>query len=409
MAYLIYRFLMPGLTFLAGIVGMFNPKLKLRKKGLKSQTVPHLHNCIWIHCASLGEFEQGKVLIDALRERFPDHKLVLTFFSASGYERKKNYPKVDHVLYLPYDTYPVMKQFVTTLDPQLVIFIKYEFWFNLLEVLNNRQIPFIFVSAVFRPTQYLFKRGFASLLKRILRARHIFVQNSSSMDLLLAQGYKKVTIAGDTRIDRVLELRDQEFKWPALENWIGGHTAVIAGSTWPKDELLIRQCILEFPDWKWVIAPHEVTPEHLSVLRQDLVDQAIFLSDLGMDQAISSEYNVLVIDRIGLLSLIYRYGTIAYIGGGHGAGIHNTLEPAVYGLPLIFGPKHENFQEAVNFCKLGTAQVVRSVGDLQQSLRYFDAAIRSDTIQATLREYFVERAGVSDKIISRIENIISGK
>lgn len=407
MAYFIYRYLMQLVAYLARRVGMVNTKLNLRNQGLRSQKIPKVERCIWIHCASLGEFEQGKVLIDALRLRYPSRKLVLTFFSSSGFEKRKNYNRVDHVFYLPYDTPKAMARFVNQLDPDLVIFVKYEFWFTLLDILASKAIPFVFVSASFRSSQYLFLPLYTSLLSRILHANHIFVQNKVSRELLIAKGYEAVTVAGDTRIDRVLELSKQDFEWPYLEQWIENCTIVMGGSTWPKDEVMLHEVIPHFVHWKWIIAPHEISRDHMNKLSGLWKDELIFLSETGMDQPLPQQKSILIIDKIGVLSLLYRFGDIAYIGGGHGAGIHNTLEPTVYGLPLIFGPNYTKFQEAIDFVTQGVARVVHDQTDLKKALTNFGNAEKRREVNAILTQYFERRSGATSKIMRTIENLIS--
>ena len=407
MVYFLYRYMMQVVALVAKNTGFLNSRLRDRNIGLKSQEIEAMNHCVWIHCASLGEFEQGKVLIDELRLRYPDKKLVLTFFSSSGFGKKRNYDRVDQVLYLPYDTPAAMGKFVSRLQPELVIFVKYEFWFTLLDVLASRDIPFVFVSASFRPDQYLFRPFFSGLLEKIGKAAHLFVQNYDSKKLLNSHRYNEVSVSGDTRIDRVLELSQQEFNWPALREWTYDGMSVITGSTWPKDEKLILESMPDFEQWKWVLAPHDVSQEHINTLREEVGERAVFLSDIGMEKTIPANRNILVIDRIGLLSRIYRYGNIAYIGGGFGAGIHNTLEPAVYGLPLIFGPRYEKFQEAVDFWNLGTARVIQTSDDLDAALRYFENPVRRDEVAASLTEYFKENAGATRKIMTTIEKLIT--
>ncbi len=408
MTYFIYRYVMQLVAFVAGKSGSLNDKLNRRNQGLRRQIIPDFRSSIWVHCASLGEFEQGKMLVDALRNQYPEKKLVLTFYSASGYEKIKDYEKVDSVLYLPYDVPVKMATLMDNLRPELVIFVKYEFWFTLLDGLIKREIPFVFVSSIFRQDQYFFKRGFKSLLDRILKANHIFVQNSTSRELLSEVGYNAVTVAGDTRIDRVIELRNQNFSWGSLETWKGDALCVIAGSTWPEDEKMLVNSFGSFPEWKWIIAPHEIAKDHLDKLRGLLGNQAVFLSDLGnLEDLIPNEKNVLVIDRIGLLSVLYRYGDIAYIGGGMGSGIHNTLEPAVYGLPLIFGPKYTKFQEAVDFYQLGVARVVNNENEMIAAFNYYGDPERRHDIGLILQDYFNEYSGATQKIISTIKNLIS--
>lgn len=408
MVYYLYRYLMLFVAKVAYQGGIFNTKLKSRNQGLRHQKIPTFKSSIWIHCASLGEFEQGKVLIDALRKRYPDRNMVLTFFSSSGYEKRKDYNMVDTVLYLPYDTPVKMKTFIDKINPELVVFIKYEFWFTLLDILHKKEVPFIFVSSVFRYEQYLFQPGFESLRNRILNAHHIFVQNEISRKVLDQYDHPAVTQVGDTRIDRVLELKQEDFIWSELLEWVHDSMCVVAGSTWPAGEKMISNCIAKMKNVKWIIAPHELGNVHLETLRIILGDDVVFLSDLeGMDSVIPKDKKVFVIDKIGILSFLYRYGDIAYIGGGFGAGIHNTLEPAVYGLPLMFGPKFKKFQEAVDFYELGVAHVVHNPEELVAGIDYFsDLAIRQ-SVKRKLEDYFNDHSGASDKIIKKIEKILS--
>lgn len=407
MMFSIYKGFAKLFSGLAGLVTRGQGKLSKRNCGLKNQTVPALGNSLWVHCASLGEFEQGKRVIDALRMRYPNKKLVLTFYSSSGYEKKKDYKLVDHVLYLPYDTPQAMVAFVAALNPELVVFIKYEFWFTLLDVLHKRDVPFVFVSSVFRSDQYLFRRVFRPLLNKILNARHIFVQNISSKTLLSKHGYQNVTVAGDTRVDRVIEVKESEFTWSALEQWRKESVCVIAGSTWSEDEKLLVQAMSVFPGWKWIIAPHEIDRPHIKELEVLLGEESVFLSSCGMDAEIPSEKSVLVIDQIGLLSVLYRYGDIAYVGGGLGAGIHNTLEPTVYGLPVVFGSNYQKFQEAVDFCNLKAARVVTTTSELVEALKYFEEKEHRIEIREILENYFRKHEGATDKILSSLEKIIA--
>lgn len=398
---------MKVVAFLATHAGFVGPKIQARNQGLAEQHVPHFDQCLWVHCASLGEFEQGKVLVDALRAQFPKKKIVLTFFSSSGYEKRKNYGMVDSVLYLPYDTPESMEELIGQINPQLVVFIKYEFWFTLLDSLSKRDIPFVFVSAVFRPSQYLFFPLFSSLKQRILKAEHIFVQNNESLDLLRSHGYDSVTVAGDTRIDRVLEIRKQTFEWAALDDWVRGHTVVIGGSTWPKDESFISLVISQYPGWKWILAPHDISPGHMDQIRTVFGDSLLFYTELEESRPMADDVHILIIDQIGLLSSLYRYGHIAYIGGGHGAGIHNTLEPAVYGLPLIFGPRYTKFQEAVDFTLNDTARVIRSKSELATALDHFSQPSVQDKVARLHRAYFDHRSGAVDQIMNTITEIIA--
>lgn len=414
-----YRFWMRILARLAGPAGALNGKLARRNRGLKNQRVPSLRKTIWIHAASLGEFEQGKMVIDGLRQRYPDRTIVLTFFSPSGYEKRKDYPAADHVFYLPYDTPGAMKEFVEKLDPSLVVIIKYEFWFTLLGILRDRRIPYVFVSAVFREDQYFFKKGFAPFRALLQSASRIFVQNEASRQLLRKWDFKNVVLTGDTRLDRTIEIRKEAFSMEILEEWKAGRFCFIAGSTWPPDEKLLASVFRKYSNWKWIIAPHEVHRGHIEQLSSMFGEKAVTLSRAEAERSAGKTdllaRPVLIIDRIGILSRLYRYGDLAYIGGGFGAGIHNTLEPAAYGLPLVFGPEYEKFQEALDFQEAGAAKVIgrkgdRNVAKLSEDLVKILATMsepeKRESVRQELNRYFMKHAGSTALILRDIKHIL---
>jgi len=321
---------------------------------------------IWFHCASLGEFEQGRPVIEAFRQEHPEWKIVLTFFSPSGYEIRKTYKGADYIFYLPLDTPWNAKKFIQMVRPSLVVFVKYEFWFRYLDELYKEKIPVYVISAIFRPDQHFFKWYGGWALNQLKKVTGFFVQDVASAELLRANGVEQVVVSGDTRFDRVAAIAENVKPFPLVEKFAGNSPVFLAGSTWPADEVLIMRLIGALGDKiKFIIAPHEVGAEKVALLRsvvsgkrsvvsnQQSEIKALLFSELNNDNA-ESAY-ILIIDGIGYLSHLYQYATIAYIGGGFGVGIHNILEAATFGKPVIFGPKYEKFREAVDLIEAGGA------------------------------------------------------
>ncbi len=305
---------------------------------------------IWFHAASLGEFEQGRPLMEKIKEEHPEYKILLTFFSPSGYEVRKNYQGADIICYLPFDFYRNAKKFLKLANPEMAIFIKYEFWQNYLNQLHKRNIPTYIVSAIFRPSQIFFKwygSGYRSVLKDF---NWLFVQDQDSIELLNKYKITNASISGDTRFDRVAEVFEQRKSFDIIEKFLRidnsdrKDLALVAGSSWPKDEELFIPYFNDHHSMKLIIAPHEIKEEHLQYITSKLKRPYAFYSKVTEDQV--ENIDCLIIDSFGMLSSIYRYGEIAYIGGGFGAGIHNVLEAAVYGIPVIFGPNYHKFKEA---------------------------------------------------------------
>jgi 3-deoxy-D-manno-octulosonic-acid transferase len=368
------------------------------EKAVKSLSAEEL---VWFHCASLGEFEQGRPLIEAYRKDFPSHKILLTFFSPSGFEIRKNYPGADLIFYLPLDTASNARRFISIVKPSKVFFVKYEFWFNFLQELEKNNIPVFLVSGIFRPSQHFFK-PYGGWFRKNLRAfSYFFVQEERSAELLKSIDYSNVMITGDTRFDRVREIASQKKSIPLIESFCAGKPAIVAGSTWPQDEELIAELPIRNLDHKLIIAAHEVDKSHIQaiVARFQNLNVKLF-SDLNQENAASAD--VLIIDNIGMLSTLYQYGKIAYIGGGFGKGIHNILEAAAFGLPVIFGPNNQRFQEAKDLLKLGGAfEIVDSTGlkktiDLLQDKQVLETASRISS------HYVQSRSGATARILSQI-------
>lgn len=335
--------------FLIWFFSFFNSKAKKWIVGRKDwkekyKSIPNKSR-IWFHFASLGEFEQGKPLLQATRNQYPDKEIIITFFSPSGYEIRKNSPLGDLILYLPLDTTKNAEDFIAIFKPEIAIFNKYEYWYNFFAALHKNQIPIYITSAIFRPQQIFFKWYGGFNRKTLHFVTHFFVQNNLSGKLLESIGLQNFTLSGDTRFDSVLDLSKNKKDFRSIEAFKGDKKILIAGSTWPQDEALLANYLRKLDEnWKVIIAPHEISEEKLKALEKLIDKDFIRYSDLVSNQ--KTDFKVLIIDNIGMLSSIYQYAKIAYIGGGFGAGIHNTLEAAAYGLPVIFGPKYHKFQEA---------------------------------------------------------------
>ncbi|MDR0976774.1 MAG: 3-deoxy-D-manno-octulosonic acid transferase [Prevotellaceae bacterium] len=356
---------------------------------------------IWFHAASLGEFEQGRPLIEKIRARYPDYGILLTFFSPSGYEVRKNYRGADVVCYLPFDKPRNVKKFLDLANPCMAFFIKYEFWKNYLDELHRRHIPVYSVSSIFRRGQIFFK-WYGGLYRSVLHDfDHLFVQNERSKRYLAKIGVNRVTVVGDTRFDRVLQIRGEAKPLPLVEQFKGGQPTLVAGSSWPADEEWLIEYFNTHPDIKLIIAPHLIDENHLVDIIGRLRRPYVRYS--RADEKNVQRADCLIIDCFGLLSSIYRYGEVAYIGGGFGAGIHNTLEAAVYSIPVLFGPKYQNFLEAVELIDTGGAFPVHDSMELYNLLdRLLTDADFLKKSGSNAGRYVTDNAGATDKILSMI-------
>jgi 3-deoxy-D-manno-octulosonic-acid transferase len=321
----------------------------------------------WFHFASLGEFEQGRPVIEKLKADHPNIAIVITFFSPSGYEVRKNYPLADHVFYLPVDTKENAHRFVSLLNPKIAVFTKYEYWYHYFEALNANKTPLFIISGIFRKEQAFFK-WYGGLHRKMLGwVSHLFVQNEESKHLLSKIGIQHVTVSGDTRFDRVDFNAKNRLKISSIEQFCNNQNAFIAGSTWTEDEKLIGTLLSLLPEWKFIIAPHEVNENRIENIEK-LFPNSIRFSEIQKDGFVLqtlANTQVLIIDSIGILSSIYQYGKIAYIGGGFGVGIHNTLEAAAFGLPIIIGPNYSRFMEAIELIEKGAAFSIKDSAELK--------------------------------------------
>ena len=377
------------------IAALFNDKAKLWIKGRESifqklaEATKDHQDIAWFHCASLGEFEQGKPLIEGYKKRNPNHKILLTFFSPSGYEIRKNYDKVDWVFYLPADTKKNAKKFINIVNPIKVIFIKYEFWFNYMAECKKQNILFYSVSSIFRKEQSFFKYDFFA--KQLNNVSHFFVQDNNSKELLKKIGFSNCTVAGDTRFDSVITNTQNAISIPLIKKFSENKTTIICGSTWTKDEVLLAKYIKENPNYKYIIAPHEM--QHINELKKQT--NALLFSKANNTNIKKS--NVLIIDSIGILSNIYKYGNLAYIGGGFGSGIHNILEATAFGLPVLFGPNYKKFNEATELIKQKGAISISNYKELTSAINFFNTFDKKIAIN-----YIKEHSGATTKIFNSI-------
>jgi 3-deoxy-D-manno-octulosonic-acid transferase len=371
----IYNILVTLVGVVLKIIAFFNAKTKLFVNGRKgvfktlTQTIKPTDKVIWLHTASLGEFEQGLPIVERLKINFPAHKIVATFFSPSGYEVKKN-SNVAHVItYLPLDTKKNAKRFLDTVRPDLAIFVKYEFWPNYLKELQKRNITTLLVSAIFRKQQAFFK-GYGGFMKKTLATfNHFFVQDENSKNLLQSIGFNNVTVSGDTRFDRVSKILNQNNTLPFIKDFVDDKLCVVAGSTWPEDEALLTEYInTQLPnEVKFIFAPHNIKPQQIGKLKTSIHKRVMLFSEKEGKQL--SDFDVLIVDTIGLLTKIYSYASIAYVGGGVGTtGLHNTLEPAVFGIPIIIGSNYQNFKEAIDLVALGGILSISNQASLNTAL-----------------------------------------
>lgn len=368
------------------IASLFNSKAKLWVRGrknlfekLESYFKNNNSKIAWFHCASLGEFEQGRPIIEEFKKRNSDFKILLTFFSPSGYEVRKNFPGADFVCYLPLDTVANAKRFVELINPTIVYFVKYEFWLNFLFEFRKRKIPHFLVSAVFREDQIFFKpygKIFCDALKGF---SFIFTQESKSLDLLNSIGITKSAVAGDTRFDRVADIAINSTAIPIAKSFAGdSQKVIVAGSTWVTDEEKLVPAVkgMLARGWKLLIAPHELGEAHLISIEKELHKIGIQGNEIirfsNATEQLANTKKVLIVDNIGMLSSLYAYGKIAYIGGGFGKSIHNILEAAVFGMPIIFGPKFEKFIEAKQLISIGAAITVNNEIELKNTLEKFE-------------------------------------
>ncbi len=396
------------------IAALFNAKASLWVRGRKQwkeKLIRALEEnnlqrkpIIWFHVSSLGEFEQGRPLIEALKEIHPERKIFLTFFSPSGYEIRKNYDYADLVFYLPLDTATNAKFLIEAVRPSMVFFIKYDFWFNYLFKLHQEKIPVFFISAVFRRDQYFFK-WYAEWFRRQLSwVTWFFVQNESSLQLLFSIGINHASVAGDTRFDRVYAIARVKKEFPLIRKFCGEGKVFLGGSTWKEDEAVILPLVeAGIQGMKFIIAPHDTGTGRVNAVSLSFLGKKVFkYSDLNEENAASAD--ILIIDNVGMLNQLYQYASFAFIGGGFGIGIHNIQEPVTFGVPVFFGPNYHKFREAVELVGLGGAYCIQEPQILIQTIRELLAdPNRYHQVSSICLQYVEENRGATDKIMTFIQ------
>lgn len=410
--YFVYNLAIYLASFALQIISIFNPKVKLFTSG-RAHSFAYLENrisdndkIIWMHAASLGEFEQGLPVIEKLRLNYPGYKVLVTFFSPSGYEVKKNSEAADFICYLPLDTQANANRFVALVQPRIALFIKYEIWPNYLRTLHKKAIPVFLISAIFKERHVFFKR-YGGFMRRVLRlVSHFFVQNRESEKLLGSIGIHEVTISGDTRFDRVTEILERDNSLTFMEKFKNGHLCFVAGSTWKEDEQFlvdyINTCTMRL---QFVIAPHSIQEDHIAALQGSISKKTVLFSKI---ETVSSwDYQVLVVDTIGILTKIYSYADVAYVGGGFATGLHNTLEPAVFAIPVIIGPNYKGFREAEDLVRLRGIISVKDGSEFNSAVNGFlldpESARQAGETNAT---YIRENKGASIQIMDRLRALL---
>ena len=396
------------------IASLFNEKVRKMWRGereaislLKEKIDPNAQY-EWFHAASLGEFEQGRPLMEQLRSEHPEYKILLTFFSPSGYEVRKNYEGADIICYLPLDTITNARRFLRTIRPMMAFFIKYEFWYNYLHILRHRGVPVYSVSSIFRPGQVFFRwygRQYARVLKCFTR---FYVQNEVSRELLATIGIKDVTVVGDTRFDRVLQIKKAAKQLPVVELFKGSAKCFVAGSSWQPDEDIFIPFFNKHKDWKVIIAPHVIGEDHLQQIEKKLEGRKVVrytqIANSQEQIAKSQDADVLIIDCFGLLSSIYGYADVTYVGGGFGVGIHNTLEAAVWDVPVIFGPNNQRFQEAQGLKACGGGQEITGADDFHRVMqRFIDDSATITEAGRQSGQFVAQMTGATQKILSDVK------
>jgi len=408
----IYRLGILFFTLATRVAALFNEKARFFVAGRKNwkrtltEKVDPSAKYIWVHCASLGEFEQGRPVIEEIKSRFPEYKIALTFFSPSGYEIRKNYALADVVSYLPVDTKKNARTFLDIIQPEKVFFVKYEYWHFYFSELKKRKIPLFEVSAIFHQNLIFFKNTWAGnwYRKMLFEVEHFFVQNESSSQLLQSVGISHCTVSGDTRFDRVAAIASGAKEIPIIEQFKSELPLIVAGSTWKPDEELLSAFINNSKGVKFIIAPHEVTETNINRLQQLVKKPAVRFS-----KAVANDINtcdVLIIDSIGMLSSVYRYGSFAYIGGGFGVGIHNILEAATFGLPIVFGPNFKKFKEAVDLTTGGGAFPITNQEQINDTFNHLltdENALKNASVICS--KYVAKNVGSTQIIIKKVFNI----
>jgi len=407
----LYEILISIYGLMIVIASLFNNKAKKWLSGRKDLFLKlekdfenNTYPVLWFHASSLGEFEQGRPVIELVKKRYPQYKILLTFFSPSGYEIRKNYAEADFVYYMPLDRRVNAKRFLKITKPEKIFFIKYEFWYNYLKLAYKQKIPVFLISGIFRENQLFFK-WFGFPYRRFLKFfNKFFVQDQKSFDLLKKIGFDNIIISGDTRFDRVYEVYKNFKDNTIVEKFCSESFVIVCGSTWPEDEKILSSFINNSSDsFKFIIAPHEITESHVKNIIQSIKQPVVLYSEANKKIENLSSYKVLIIDNIGMLSSLYKYGKVAYIGGGFGVGIHNILEAAVYGIPVIFGPNFKKFKEALDLLNLKGAFSINNYESFENIINLFYYNIEYLNKSGSIaRQYVINNCGATEKIVNYI-------
>lgn len=382
------------------ITGRKNIFKELKKKIKKEDRIA------WFHCASLGEFEQGRPVIEKFREKYPDIKILLTFFSPSGYEIRKNYEYAEYVFYLPIDTPRNARNFIKIVKPEIAVFIKYEYWFNYLKELYRKEIPVVIVSAIFRKSQHFFKWYGKWFRKQFKNINWFFVQNAQSESLLHQIGVKDISLSGDTRFDRVWQIVENDEKFPVIEKFINNSPVILGGSTWPPEEKIFKSLFEKFTGFKFIIAPHLTSKEHIDEIADHIGKEDVVLYSEINEKEISGK-SVLIIDAIGFLFKLYKYSKYAIIGGGFGVSIHNILEAAAFGKPVMFGPNYHKFKEAKDLISNQGAFEIKNKNDAIELIHRFENDqdfYKKATL--TCKQYVERNKGATSIILKKMNDFI---
>ena len=403
----IYGILLKIIELFLPVAAFSNGKIKDFLEGRKRQDLRMVKRAgegkkvVWMHCASLGEYEQGRTLLEKIKQSNSKLFIVLSFYSSSGFNAVEQQTIADIVLYMPVDVYSKAERFIKAIGPDFAIFVKYEFWYNHLRVLNKLNVPTVFISVAFRKNHFLFSRIFRPLERELKSVQALFVQDTKSQKLLLNRGYENVLLTGDTRVDRSLENVQTQFEDPLIEIFTKNQATIVAGSVWRKDlELIKKIAPKEFCRYQWIIVPHEINENILTFIESSFGQYGVIRYS---SNTISPGDKILIVDQVGILKRIYKYGRIAYIGGGFGKGIHNTLEPAAYGIPVIFGPKYIKFIEAVNLVSSKAFFSVTDEKALEEVLFFLDDDANYERVQNTILSYLESNRNASDKILKALE------
>lgn len=405
-----------GIVFYVGAIrlaSLFNGKAKLWVSGRKndaqkfSRIPPYAYKTVWIHCASLGEFEQGRPVMEAIKKQFPNTRIILTFYSPSGYEIRKNYTGADFVFYLPADTQGAAARFFNAVKPDIGIIVKYEFWQGYLHEAKKRQIPLFLISGIFRKDMLFFK-PYGSYFREGLQAfEHLFIQDENSKELLQRIHIENVTVCGDTRLDRVLEAIQNRQNIPLIEAFKTGKQLWVCGSTWPADDALILSLAKKQKGrLKILLVPHDIHPEYLDkIITENTTLSFAKFSSASVDVVASA--NILIVDTIGILMSAYAYADFVYVGGGFGKAVHNTMEPAAYGVPVLFGPNHQKFREIAGLMQIGGGKCVQNGQELETAItELLDYPSRKSEMGRAAKTYVETHSGATEIIMAHVKNFL---